>query len=58
MRTFVIAMVAMLALDVLAKMLRLYIGKKDYTPGAVLADGVVCVGFLAWGIWVLASASA
>lgn len=58
MRTYVIAMVALMAWDLLAKMLRLYLGKTSYTPGAVLVDGLFCAGFLAWGIWVLANASA
>ena len=58
MRTFVIAMVALMAWDLLAKMLRLYLGKTHYSAGAIVVDGLFCAGFMAWGVWVLASASA
>ena len=57
MRTFVIAMVALMGWDLLAKMTRLYLGKTSYTAGAVLVDGLFCAGFLAWGIWVLAASA-
>lgn len=55
MRTFVIAMVAMLAWDVVAKLLRLWQGKTYYPPAAAVVDGVFCLAFLVWGMWVLAA---
>lgn len=58
MRTYVIAMVVLLAWDLCAKLWRLYSGNTSYPGWAAFGDGVAAAAMAAWGIWVLASASA
>lgn len=58
MKAFVIAMVALLAWDLFAKLWRLYSGNTSYPAWAAVGDGIVCAAMGGWGIWVLASASA
>jgi hypothetical protein len=58
MRAYVITMVALLAFDLCVKMWRLYSENTSYPGWAAVVDGLLAAALAAWGIWVLASASA
>ena len=56
MRTFVVAVVAMLVWDIAVKFWRLAMGRTQYSEHAIAIDGLFSVAFALWGAYVLAGA--
>lgn len=55
MRTYVMWMLALLAIALIDKLALLYSRDTERSLGAVAMDAVVSAGFLAWGAFVLGS---
>ena len=56
MQTYVIVMVIVMAIDVLAKMMRLYSNNTSYPMKSVWFDSLVSLVLVGWGLWALGAA--
>ena len=56
MYAYVTVIVIVMAIDVLAKMMRLYSNNTSYPMKSVWFDSLVSLGLVGWGLWALGAA--
>jgi hypothetical protein len=56
MHFYVSVILALLIVDVLHKLWRLYSGDMHYKRGPMAGDAAITIGMIAWGMYVLAKA--